>query len=267
MDYLSQGVFTHLTPRQRDLAGDLPADPVAICAAVAGFIIHPMETGSLSLSADRMAAASIRPVSAILDAMLALDDRPLAQQRDLERRVVGTCRHFAVVSVALLRAKGFAARARCGFATYFRPGKFVDHWVPEWRTGQRWRRLDPEVLQTTKVNDPTDLAGDEFYSGGEAWKLVRAGHADPMQFGVPNDDAAWGPAEIRGNAIRDLASLMKIEMLCWDSWGRMDESYDGKTGPDYDTLIDAVADACANESHETLYPTEDLAVPADLSRF
>ena len=52
--------------------------------------------------------------------------------RDADQRVVGTCRHFAVLSCALLRYRGIPARARCGFATYFQKGQGLDHWVTEY---------------------------------------------------------------------------------------------------------------------------------------
>lgn len=78
-----------------------------------------------------------------------------------------------------------------------------------------------------------------------------------------------GPAEIRGNAVKDLAALNKVEMLPWDEWGRMTDAYDGKTGPDYDALLDDVAAVCAAEDATAiaeLYEAEDLRVPDDLIR-
>jgi len=69
---------------------------------------------------------------------------------------------------------------------------------------------------------------------------------------------------VRGNAIRDLAALNKVEMLPWDEWGRMRLSYEGETGPELDTLIDEVADACASDDRsliEHMYLAEDLSVP------
>jgi hypothetical protein len=179
---------------------------------------------------------------------------------------VGTCRHFAVLSCALLRLRGIPARARCGFATYFLAGKSVDHWIIEyWRDAEsRWVRVDAEVVGTDLVRDAADLAVDEFLTGGESWMRYRAGAIDPDLFGVAGVDYAWGIGEIRGNAIRDLAALCKVEMLPWDEWGRMTDSYDGKTGSDYDELMDVVAAACASNDLATIqetYATEDLAVP------
>jgi hypothetical protein len=88
-----------------------------------------------------------------------------------------------------------------------------------------------------------------------------------MRFGVVGAPHAWGIAEIRGNAIRDLAALNKVEMLPWDEWGRMQPSYKGETGADFDALIDTVAATCASNDLSAirdLYNSEDLTVPPSL---
>jgi hypothetical protein len=67
--------------------------------------------------------------------------------------------------------------------------------------------------------------------------------------------------------VKDLAALNKVEMLPWDEWGRMTDAYDGKTGPDYDDLLDDVAIACADDdpaSITALYAHRDLLVPNSL---
>jgi hypothetical protein len=116
-------------------------------------------------------------------------------------------------------------------------------------------RIDAEILGTDLVARPDRLADGEFLTGGEAWKLCRAGRRDPMTFGIDFKmlPELVGPAEIRGNAIRDLASLNKVEMLPWDEWGPMRASYQGTTGPEFDDLIDQVADACASEDHAQIH--------------
>ena len=204
----------------------------------------------------------------LLQVIRGLDAAPIHAKRPPEHRVVGTCRHFAVLSCAFLRYRGVAARARCGFATYFQPGKYLDHWVTEyWRpTEARWIRIDSEILGFPVVAEPHDLAAGEFLTGGEAWQLCRGG-ADPSQFGVHGVDYAWGIAEVRGNAIRDLAALSKVEMLPWDEWGRMAASYKGETGTEFDVLIDAIATVSASDDHGAildLYASEDLAVPSEM---
>ncbi|GAA2541111.1 hypothetical protein GCM10010435_05710 [Winogradskya consettensis] len=127
-------------------------------------------------------------------------------------------------------------------------------------------RVDAEIMGSSLVEDATDLKPGEFVTGGEAWVAYRSGGLDASQYGVPGTEN-WGPAEIRGNAVRDLACLNKLETLPWDEWGRMQASYRGETGADYDGLLDAVAEACAADDPAAavgLYATADLRVPLEL---
>lgn len=183
--------------------------------------------------------------------------------------MIGTCRHFATIASGFLRARGIPSRARCGFGTYFLEDCGVDHWITEyWNADQRrWVRVDTEHLGKTYVERPEDLAVGEFLTGGEAWVQYRQGSVDGQKFGVTGVDFAWGPAEISGNAVRDLAALCKMEMLPWDEWGLMTDAYQGKTGPDYDQFIDEVADACAKDDPLALtglFTREVLVVPHDM---
>lgn len=266
--YDAPGVLTEI---DRDLVPHLDGLPTAVelCRVAQSLLVSPDLAGGFGIAEERHAEKSIRGASEIIATLMALDSTALHEPRPMQHRVVGTCRHFTVVSVAFLRHRGFAARARCGFATYFVPGKYVDHWVVEcWdAAGDRWVRIDSEMLGFSIVDVPADLGPGEFLSGGEAWVLCRDGGVDPSRFGVDGAPHAWGIGEIRGNAIRDLAALNKIEMLPWDEWGRMDASYKGETGPDYDELIDAVAAVCASNDPAAIrefYATEELSVPPDM---
>ena len=125
------------------LAG-LPDDPVGICRPVAGLVVQPGEARTLGVAEDRFAENQLPPAAALLDALLGQDPAPLTVPRPAPRRVVGTCRHFAVLACALLRHRGIAARVRCGFATYFQPGRGVDHWITQCRRDGRWVRIDSE---------------------------------------------------------------------------------------------------------------------------
>jgi hypothetical protein len=246
----------------------IPADPVGICRLVPGLVLHPFEAVDLDLDAARFAGQQLRPASAIIGAVLALDPAALDIPREPERRLIGTCRTFVVLSCALLRYRGIAARARCGFGTYFQPGLGLDHWITEYwqEAGQRWVRVDTQHLEHSFVPRPQDLQPGEFLTGGEAWAGYRHGGVDAATFGVPGTEN-FGPAEISGNAVRDLAALNKVELLPWDEWGQMAAAYAGQTGPDYDQLIDEVAAACASDRPRRvadLYSRPELRVPAEL---
>ena len=268
--YDEPDVLTAIAPELVGSVARLPAaDAVDLCRAAQGLVIPPDLASALGVPEERLTEKSIRSVTDLLQVILSLSPVPLREPRSPKDRVVGTCRHFSVLSCAFLRFRGIAARARCGFATYFVAGKYVDHWITEyWHTdAERWIRVDSEVLGLPFVSRPDDLSGDEFLTGGEAWKLCRLGRVDPSLFGVDGAPHAWGIGEVRGNAIRDLAALNKVEMLPWDEWGRMQASYKGETGADFDELMDAVATVC--ESNDLvaigeLYANEDLAVPGQL---
>ncbi|WP_055534046.1 transglutaminase-like domain-containing protein [Streptomyces graminilatus] len=264
--YSIPGPLTRLAADQSRFIRELPDDPVGMCAAVQLLVIQPADATELGLPETRFAEKDIRPVNELVARLTALDPSPLHYGRPPERRVVGTCRHFATIACAILRARGIPARARCGFGTCFQAGRGLDHWITEyWNTGERrWVRVDTEHLGHGYTERPEDLAPGEFLTGGEAWIQYREGLIDPHMYGVAGTDHAWGPAEISGNAVRDLAALRKLEMLPWDEWGRMTEAYEGRTGPDYDQLIDTVAEASRSEDPAALaelFAHEHLTVP------
>jgi len=260
IDYSTPGPLTELRPDQLHLTERLPADPLGICKAVQSLIIQPYDATAAGIPEERLLERNLRPAAALVDALVALDPNSLDHPRTPEHRVVGSCRHFATLATALLRLRGIPARARCGFGTYFIPGKNVDHWIVEYRLAEsdRWVRVDVEHLDRDWPATLDDLQPGEFLTGGEAWQWYRTGAVAGDLFGVAGVDYAWGAGEIRANAIRDLAALNKLELLPWDEWSRMEESFEDKTGPEFDTLIDEIA---ATDDPEALYPKADLAAP------
>jgi hypothetical protein len=269
LDYARPGPLTRLDAGQSGLLDGLPDDPVGICAAVQSLVIQPTDAAPLGVPEERLAERNIRPVNKLIAALTALNPAPLHLARTPGQRVVGTCRHFATLACALLRARGIPSRARCGFGTCFTEGRGLDHWITEYWNADagRWVRVDTEHLGHGFAERPEDLAPDEFLTGGEAWIQYRRGLIDPRTFGVAGTDHAWGPAEISGNAVRDLAALCRHEMLNWDEWGRMTEAYEGRTGPDYDELIDTLAETCSGDDPAALthlFTDARLAVPQHL---
>jgi hypothetical protein len=174
---------------------------------------------------ERRAESQLRPVSAMLERLRALDDRAVAIARPPERRLVGVCRHFTLLLVALLRARGIPARARVGFGTYFMPGQFLDHWVAEWwnERAARWVRSDAQLDEVWRDRletdfDVLDVPHDRFVIAGDAWAEWREGRVDAALFGIHELRGAWF---IAGNLARDVAALNKVELLPWDVWGGM----------------------------------------------
>jgi hypothetical protein len=206
----------------------LPRDLEELRRIVPGLLLHEHMASAygVSLSPERRGEAQIRPVEEMLDRIVAHRDAPLSVARSPEQRAIGVCRHFTLLLASMLRSQGTPARARCGFAGYFEPGRWLDHWVCEtWGEAQRNPILvDPQIddvqrrLFAMKI-DPLDVPRDRFLVAGEAWRQCRAGLLDPAKFGIMDMHGYWF---IAANVLRDAAALCRVEMLPWDIWGAMD---------------------------------------------
>ena len=225
---------------------DLPDGLADLCRVVQGLVFHPFlgHLYGLEPGAIRHAELEIRGAGEFLDRALVLDPRPLAEPRPPERRVVGNCRHFTLLLCSLLRARGVPARARCGFATWFEPSNFTDHWVCEvWDAARgAWRlvdaQLDARQREAFRISfDPLDVPRTEFLVAGEAWQRCRGGRADPHDFGIMDLRGLWF---VRGNVVRDLAAFAKRELLPWDGWGLMADQHESDAAEL--VLLDRAAD-------------------------
>jgi hypothetical protein len=205
----------------------LPRDVPSLARIVQGLLLHEHVAPAygVELSAARRAETHTRTAERILELVREHDERPLAAARTVDDRVIGTCRNFTVLLVTLLRAQGTAARARCGFAAYFEPGKLIDHWVAEyWDVAAlRWVRVDAQIDEVQRSLfgidfDVLDVPRDRFLIAGDAWARCRSGAADPSAFGILDLCGLWFVA---GNVVRDAAALNNVEMLPWDCWGSM----------------------------------------------
>ena len=146
-----------------------------------------------------------------------------AKARTIDKKLIGNCRDHSLLLASLLRHQGIPARARCGFGAYFLPDHFEDHWVTEyWNQEQsRWVMVDAQLdeLQCEVMKIPfntLDVPRDQFIVGGKAWQMCRSGEQDADKFGIFD---MHGLGFVRGNLVRDVASLNKMELLPWDCWG------------------------------------------------
>lgn len=234
--------------RYAPLLDALPRDIAGLAAVGQGLLIHEhiAPAYGVTLSDEDRGTVHIRPVERLLESIVARDDRPLTIPRLPANRVAGNCRHFTVLMVALLRAQGTPARARCGFGGYFLDGHFEDHWVCEYWSArqQRWILVDAQIDDRQREMFPidfdvTDVPRDRFLIAGDAWVQCRAGRADPDTFGLSflKEAGYWW---IAANLMRDAAALGNIELLPWDCWGAM-PGPDDKIDDDLFALFDTLA--------------------------
>jgi hypothetical protein len=252
-DYATQSPMSD-PGRQRGLIAALPGDVAELARIVQGWCVHDFVAESfygLKVPEQRRGDIHIRPVEAMLDCLLAMDERPLTEPRPVEKRLAIRCRHYALLHIAALREKGVPARMRGGFSAYFNPPYFEDHWITEyWNDDRsRWVLVDPQLddIWMQKLGgslDPLDLKRDQFIVSAEAWKMCRDGRADPKMFGIGVGDLR-GLWFVASSLIRDLAALNKAELLPWDVWGAQ-PAPDAKFSEQDLAFFDDVAELTAN---------------------
>ncbi len=213
--------------RYAPLLEELPGDVAALAAVAQGLLIHEFIAPAYGVTLDEEDRASVhlRPVEAMLEQIVARDGRPLGVAREPGARLASNCRGFTVLMVAMLRAHGRPARARCGFGGYFTDGFFEDHWVCEYWDAGHWVLVDAQIDDTQRELfgigfDVTDVPRERFLVAGDAWAACRRGEADPDRFGLSQIGEA-GDWWIAGNLMRDAAALDNLELLPWDGWGAM----------------------------------------------
>ena len=267
--YAAPGPMTTLAGVPAEVFDGLPTDPVGLCRAVPGLIVHEMWASAYGFDVPESRLTDLQARSAVemTDAIWRLNAAPLSSARPVEQRMVGNCRHFSTLSCALLRRAGIPARARCGFGAYFEPGKYVDHWVTEyWNEAEhRWVRIDAQLDDVQRAAiapdfDTEDLPPGPFLPAGEAWRQCRTGRADPDTFGIFE---FWGLWFVQANVVRELAALNRMELLPWDVWGAM--AFQQEPDAAATSLTDTVAGVIVGgdvDAIRTLYEdSDDLRVP------
>jgi hypothetical protein len=253
---------------------DLPSQPESLAKVAQGVLIHVyhLESYGITLSEERKSQVHLRKVEDILSQMEKYDDRLIKFPREPSRRVVVNCRHFALLLCSMLRHTGTAARARCGFATYFNPGYYVDHWICEyWNSAQnRWIQIDSQLdsIQKKKMYisfDEMDLPKNRFFNAGEVWQLCRTDKLNPLLCGILD---YWGLWFIKSNVMRDFLSLNKVELLPWDTNPFIEKSAQDTTEETtafYNNLalINSNADQSIDELRSYYGAHSEIQMPSD----
>ena len=170
---------------------ELPGEPPAIPNALENFVIHHAIARHMGLDVPAAAEAdrNLRTVARLIEAVVGRDARPLTEHRAISNYLYGTCHDFALLAAGTLREHGVPARLRVGYASYFNPDKWEDHWVCEYRTDDRWSLLDaqlgPIARDGFKIGFPVaDAPSAGWRSAASIWQAIRAGAVDENQRGV-----------------------------------------------------------------------------------
>jgi hypothetical protein len=178
--------------------------------------------------------------------------------RDIGDYLYVTCRDFALLAVSALRERGIPARLRVGYASYFNPRYWEDHWVCEYRLGEAnssWAILDAQLGPLARQGfriafDVAEVPDTGWRCAASVWRAVRSGQLNPDICGLPFAGIA-GEWWIGASVIRDAAVLAGIECLPWDYWGLGRAFFDTrKVRPEQAHDIDLLADAIEPAPHD-----------------
>ncbi|QUX96254.1 hypothetical protein C0J08_12995 [Marinomonas sp. CT5] len=224
--YKSHSAISNVGEFSKEI-GLLPNDIRELCKFVQDNLIHSYWISHYGCEVEdhiRYSEMQIRNAQDLLVKSKSKRKQSTTEHSSPVNKVVSVCRDFSLLLCATLREKGIAARIRCGFSKYLNPGKYEDHWICEyWSELQaRWVLVDAqldgihrEILQYEF--DECDVPSSEFIYAGKAWQLCRNSEAVPESFGIFE---LSGLPFIKGNIVRDLFALCKVELMAWDTgWG------------------------------------------------
>jgi hypothetical protein len=218
---------------------------VASVSAMARNVVAHYRAQAEQLPESSRDDISLRWAEAILETDQRRHDAPLTVERAIGERVQGCCRDHTLLAVSALRHHGVPARSRVGFASYFSTTTWHhDHVIVEaWFDG-RWRAFDPEIeAPLPRLADPTDMAlalDTPFLTASRVWLGHRSGSLDVTRFGVEQGLGIGGEWFVCGYVIGELAHRFGDELLLWDSWGAMSNTF-GETPTENLDLVDDVA--------------------------
>jgi len=207
------------------LFAPLPTSIKRLPKIIQGVAVHSFHLEQIykkSIPSTRVLEPNTRYIEKILKTIINLDSRPIMYKRIPQKRFIGSCRDLALLLCSILRYKGIPARIRCGFARYFVPDFYEDHWVCEYFKKQesRWVLVDtelgPEQKKLYNIHfDANDVPKVQFMYAGIIWDRCRKGILNPSSCGVSFLNIN-GLRFVLSNLIRDFLALNKIELLPWD---------------------------------------------------
>ncbi len=223
--YIKQSKITH-PGKYLFLYSNLPDNIIDLCDIVQNLLLHihwAERYGRIILDEEKH-EEGLRKVERQLELYIRNSSSKTFIQLNREQKILGTCRDFSTLLCSFLRYKGIPARPRCGFAKYFdRTSNYkYDHWVCEYwdSKNNKWLLADAQLdeFQCKELNisfNTTNVPKELFMFAGEAWNFCRKNKDNPLNYGFcSGHEGLWF---IKGNLIRDLLSLAKIELLPWDT--------------------------------------------------
>lgn len=193
--------FTYAGPYKEEFMA-LPDDIKELGNLVCSQIIHriTLQDGNTNANADlrygdmerypwyRMRCEDDVFLTAVSMAaeLFRMDERGFVSDRAVEHKLVLCCRYVSVLMTSILKAKGYAARCRAGYAPYFTNGISMDHWITQYydEKANRWVTIDADgFFEEAEIGfDQYDMPEGSFDFAAQNWLAVRRGEVDGSKF-------------------------------------------------------------------------------------
>lgn len=223
----------------KDFAKGLPNDIEKLCLLQRNQIIHPfdlsdeeMRKNSNSCYGDMTKVSKTRlryendlfPTAQAMLAELLRKDKNYSLDRKIEDKIHVCCREQAILLASILKAKGFSARVRSGFAKYVNTSLKAagDHWITEYYDikKEKWTLVDADMYFDENSLDKhhidfslLDIPRNKFIFGAEAYLGLRTGKFKDEEIYYASNPITIGlKASIRG-LFYDFHSLMNDEII------------------------------------------------------
>jgi len=227
--YLEFGLFSN-PGRYKDLLQHLPDDIRELGTLVCHQVIHRvvLQQGNTAANTDKRYGDMDRfpwhrlrcdddvltnAVSMIAE-LLRLDNRGFVPDREVENKIVVTCRYVAILMASILKAKGRPCRVRSGFAPYLSGGtESGDHWINQcWdEHEERWVTFDADGFFDDLGFDQFDMPTSKFDWAAATWLGIRSGKLLPDNY--VTGGVIKGLMAVLGPVFDDFHSLMNNEIL------------------------------------------------------
>lgn len=216
----------------KEFAKNLPDDMEQLCVLQRMQIIHPVAFKDKHIREKKcfwgdMTKVPITrleyeddlfPTAISMISELLRKDSNYSSNRKAENKIHVTCRGQAILLASILKAKGYSARVRSGFAPYIKyDGVFYDHWITEYydENKKRWVLVDAdEHCPDHEMGfDLNDIPRDKFVFGAQAYLGIRTNQYKTEEIYYASDPATLGlKASLRG-LFYDFHSLMNDEII------------------------------------------------------
>lgn len=230
--YKKTSLYTELG-LYRDFCKKLPDDINELCILQRKQIIHPnaFDNPDIRRSFDYIYGDMTKvpitrldyeddlfPTAISVISELLRKDTNYSTERKAENKIHITCRGQAILLASILKAKGYSARVRSGFAPYIKyDGVAYDHWITEYydQMKKRWVLVDADehcFKHEGKIN-LNDINRKDFIFGAEAYLGMRNNKYKTEEIYYASDPATLGlKASIRG-LFYDFHCLMNNETI------------------------------------------------------